>query len=145
MFDPARPMCTVLCFVLVVTFDCFCVSVRCGPISVTGGLHRGSNNVPNLHPNGPASSCVAEMIDGLALINTLFLNMVTLLPVLFNMMAKVGNLTLNNASVLVIMGITLSAMERLRSRVVVHRRGNFLRWCSRDILYSTTTLTSIKP
>lgn len=65
-----------------VFFTCFCDAVRCGPVRVTGGLHGGGNTVPNVHPNGPASSCVVEILVELALVNILVLSIITLLPVI---------------------------------------------------------------
>ncbi len=125
LFDIRKMFCTIVCFLLVVNFTCFCTAVRFGPIRVTGGLHGGNNTVPNVHPNRPAASFVSGVLSEVALLNTLFLDIITVLPVTINGVNNVG-VSLNNASMLVVINITLSAMHDLRSRVVVHRCGKFL-------------------
>lgn len=109
-------------------FTCFCASVRCGPIRVTGGLGTGGNAIPNVHPNTPATSCVEGVLSEVALVKTVFLTIVTVIPLVCNTTSKVKRVSVNNASVVVMINITLRAIGRLRSRVVVHRCGNFLSW-----------------
>lgn len=72
--------------------------------------------------------CVSGIVDHVALTNTLFLTFVTVLPGFVKGVANVRNMCFNNASLLVIINITLSAVERTRSLVMAEGCRNFVGW-----------------
>lgn len=129
MFSCASPVKVIVCDTLVVTFACFCTFVRIGPRRITRGLGGRNNCVPNVHPKGGARRCLAHILCHLALINTLFLAIVSVLPMFFVGVTKLPRSTrVKNADLLVIINITLRAVGRLRTRLIGHRCGNFVGW-----------------
>lgn len=113
---------------LVVIFACFCATVAVGPGRVTRSVGEGGNFVPKVGPNGGATRCVSTVVSHVALPNSVFLTLMTVVPTFTNVFKMGTRFTrfFNNASLLVLMNIMLSALRRMRDRLLVHRCSKLL-------------------
>lgn len=113
---------------LVVLFACFCATVAVGPARVSSSLGEGGKFVPNIGPKGDAGSCLSAVVSHVALPKTFFLTMITVVPTftqVTNMDVRFSRF-FNKASLLVLINIILSALRRMRDRLLVHRCSNLL-------------------
>lgn len=118
-FGPASLLCITICLLLVLFFDCFCSSLIVGPRSLSHGLGGVKTDVPNVHPNGTAASCVNHVLGQLAFLNTVFLNLITIIPDTMRDLAQMRAFhKFKTASLLVLMKITVSATGRVRACMV---------------------------
>lgn len=109
-------------------FACFCATVAVGPARVTRSVGEGGNFVPNVGPKGRATRCVSIVVSHVALPNSFFLTLITVVPTFTNVFNIGTRFTrfFNNASLLVLINIILSALRRMRDRLLVERCSNLL-------------------
>ncbi len=128
LISRADILCGIVFTVLVVTFACFCATVALGPARVTRSVGHGGNFVPNIGPKGTATRCVSRVVSHVALPNSLTLTLVTYVPTFTKLLGMGTRFTrfFKNASLLVLINIILSALRRVRDRLLVQRCSNLL-------------------
>lgn len=115
----------VLYLFLIIGFNYFYVAVQYNPIEIANNIKANNGAVPGIRPGKPTSTFIGKVINKITLIGALFLAVIAVAPIFFNMATQIP-VSLGGTSIIIIVGVALETMRQLESQLIMRHHKGFL-------------------
>jgi preprotein translocase subunit SecY len=116
----------VLEFVLVIFFSYFYTFVQVNPSQLADGMKKNGGFIPGIRPGKPTELFVTRVLNRITLAGSLFLALITALPVIF-MNASGLNLYFGGTGLIIVVGVALETMKQVESQLLQRHYKGFIR------------------
>jgi len=120
-----RPLGMVLYVLLIIGFTFFYTFVQYNPQQMAENMKKNGGYIPGIRPGKPTATYLARVITRLTLAGSIFLAVVSVMPVFFGAVAGLPrSVQLGGTSLLIVVGVALETMKQIESQLIKrHYRG----------------------
>jgi len=115
----------VLYVLLIIGFTFFYTFVQYNPQQMAENMKKNGGYIPGIRPGKPTATYLARVITRLTLAGSIFLAVVSVMPVFFGAVAGLPrSVQLGGTSLLIVVGVALETMKQIESQLIKrHYRG----------------------
>ncbi|OUN00419.1 MAG: preprotein translocase subunit SecY [Paenibacillaceae bacterium ZCTH02-B3] len=120
-----RPLGMVLYVLLIIGFTFFYTFVQYNPQQMAENMKKNGGYIPGIRPGKPTATYLTRVITRLTLAGSIFLAVVSVMPVFFSAVAGLPRtVALGGTSLLIVVGVALETMKQIESQLIKrHYRG----------------------
>jgi len=120
-----RPLGMVLYVLLIIGFTFFYTFVQYNPQQMAENMKKNGGYIPGIRPGKPTATYLTRVITRLTLAGSIFLAVVSVMPVFFGAVAGLPrSVQLGGTSLLIVVGVALETMKQIESQLIKrHYRG----------------------
>ncbi|NNV07033.1 preprotein translocase subunit SecY [Geobacillus sp. C56-T2] len=124
-FDYTHPVGMTLYVALIIAFTYFYAFVQVNPEQMADNLKKQGGYIPGIRPGKSTQEYVTKILYRLTLVGSIFLAVISILPVFFVNFANLPpSAQIGGTSLLIVVGVALETMKQLESQLVKrHYRG----------------------
>ena len=116
----------IIYFLLIIGFNYFYVSMQYNPIEIANNLRQNNGGIPGIRPGKPTSDFIQRVLSKITLIGAIFLGIIAIFPILFNLAIPKLNISMGGTSILIIVSVALETVRTLESQLMMRHHKGFL-------------------
>ena len=120
------PWYAIIYFLLIIGFNYFYVSMQYNPIEIANNLRQNNGGIPGIRPGKPTSDFIQRVLSKITLIGAIFLGIIAIFPILFNLAIPKLNISMGGTSILIIVSVALETVSTLESQLMMRHHKGFL-------------------
>ena len=120
------PWYAIIYFLLIIGFNYFYVSMQYNPIEIANNLRQNNGGIPGIRPGKPTSDFIQRVLSKITLIGAIFLGIIAIFPILFNLAIPKLNISMGGTSILIIVSVALETVRTLESQLMMRHHKGFL-------------------
>lgn len=120
------PWYAIIYFLLIIGFNYFYVSMQYNPIEIANNLRQNNGGIPGIRPGKPTSDFIQRVLSKITLIGAIFLGVIAIFPILFNLAIPKLNISMGGTSILIIVSVALETVRTLESQLMMRHHKGFL-------------------
>ena len=120
------PWYAIIYFLLIIGFNYFYVSMQYNPIEIANNLRQNNGGIPGIRPGKPTSDFIQRVLSKITLIGAIFLGIIAIFPILFNLAIPKLNISMGGTSILIIVSVALETVRTLESQQMMRHHKGFL-------------------
>ncbi|MCK9874860.1 preprotein translocase subunit SecY [Frankia sp. Ag45/Mut15] len=122
-----HPLYLVTYFALIIFFTYFYVAITFNPTEVADNMKKYGGFIPGLRPGNPTVEYLKHVLDRITLPGSLFLGVITVLPLALLNLTKDQPFPFAGTSVLIMVGVGLETVKQIESQLMLRNYEGFLR------------------
>jgi preprotein translocase subunit SecY len=128
VFDYTKPIGAVIYVALIIAFTYFYAFVQVNPEQMADNLKKQGGYIPGIRPGKSTQEYLTRVLYRLTFVGSIFLALVSILPVLFTKFAGLPPaVQIGGTSLLVMIGVALDTMKQLESQLVKRHYKGFIK------------------
>ncbi|WP_102349448.1 preprotein translocase subunit SecY [Bacillus sp. Marseille-P3661] len=128
VFNYAHPIGMAIYVVLIIAFTYFYTFVQVNPEQMAENLKKQGGYIPGIRPGKSTQEYLTRILYRLTLVGSLFLAVISVLPVFFINIANLPqSVQIGGTSLLIVVGVALETMKQLESQLVKRHYKGFLK------------------
>ncbi|MBS4175691.1 preprotein translocase subunit SecY [Bacillus sp. FJAT-49736] len=128
VFDYTKPVGAVIYVALIIAFTYFYAFVQVNPEQMADNLKKQGGYIPGIRPGKSTQEYLTRVLYRLTFVGSIFLAVVSILPVLFTDLAGLPPaVQIGGTSLLVMIGVALDTMKQLESQLVKRHYKGFIK------------------
>jgi preprotein translocase subunit SecY len=128
VFDYTKPIGAVIYVALIIAFTYFYAFVQVNPEQMADNLKKQGGYIPGIRPGKSTQEYLTRVLYRLTFVGSIFLAVVSILPVLFTKFAGLPPaVQIGGTSLLVMIGVALDTMKQLESQLVKRHYKGFIK------------------
>lgn len=120
-FDMTNSFYGLMYFVLIIAFNYFYVSIQYDPVEIANNLKQSGGTIPGVRPGLPTVTYIEKSMHRLTLIGAIFLGVIAVVPIVMNTIFSNAHFYLGGTSLLIIVGVAIETVKKMRSTQTVKR------------------------
>lgn len=125
-FSYNSPWYAVLYFLLIIGFNYFYVGMQYNPVEMANNLRQSNGGIPGIRPGKPTSDYIQRVLSKITLVGAVFLGVIAIFPIGFNMALPSLNIAMGGTSILIIVSVALETVRTLESQMMMRHHKGFL-------------------
>jgi preprotein translocase subunit SecY len=127
-FDYTKPVGMIIYAALIIAFTYFYTFVQVNPEQMAENLKKQGGYIPGIRPGKSTQEYVTKIIYRLTFVGSIFLAVVSVLPVFFIQFADLPpSAQIGGTSLLIVVGVALETMKQLESQLVKRHYKGFMK------------------
>jgi preprotein translocase subunit SecY len=127
-FDYTKPIGMIVYVALILAFSYFYTFVQVNPEQMAENLKKQGGYIPGIRPGRSTQEYITKILYRLTLVGSLFLALISVLPVFFINFAKLPpSAQIGGTSLLIVVGVALETMKQLESQLVKRHYKGFIK------------------
>ncbi|WP_261553491.1 preprotein translocase subunit SecY [Frankia tisae] len=122
-----HPLYLVTYFALIIAFTYFYVAITFNPTEVADNMKKYGGFIPGIRPGNPTAEYLKHVLDRITLPGSLFLGVITVLPLALLNLTKDQPFPFAGTSVLIMVGVGLETVKQIESQLMLRNYEGFLR------------------
>ncbi|ABD09986.1 protein translocase subunit secY/sec61 alpha [Frankia casuarinae] len=122
-----HPLYLVTYFALIIFFTYFYVAITFNPTEVADNMKKYGGFIPGIRPGNPTAEYLKHVLDRITLPGSLFLGVITVLPLALLNLTKDQPFPFAGTSVLIMVGVGLETVKQIESQLMLRNYEGFLR------------------
>jgi preprotein translocase subunit SecY len=122
-----NPVYLAVYFVLIIFFTYFYVAITFNPTEVSDNMKKYGGFIPGIRPGRPTAEYLDHVLSRITLPGSLFLGVITVLPLALLNMTKNQPFPFAGTSVLIMVGVGLETVKQIESQLMLRNYEGFLR------------------
>jgi preprotein translocase subunit SecY len=114
-------------FLFIIFFTYFYTAIQFNTTDVADNLKKNGGFIPTIRPGKPTSDYLGAVSERLTLVGSLFLGLLTVLPILIQQLTGVQNAAIGGTAILIVVGVAIDTMKQIESQAVVRKYQGFMR------------------
>jgi len=114
-------------FALIIFFTYFYVAITFNPTEVADNMKKYGGFIPGIRPGNPTAEYLKHVLDRITLPGSLFLGVITVLPLALLNLTKDQPFPFAGTSVLIMVGVGLETVKQIESQLMLRNYEGFLR------------------
>ncbi len=111
--------------VLIFAFAFFYSSIAFNPVDIAANMKKSGGFIPGIRPGKPTSDYLSKIATHVTLVGAIFLSIVALTPVLFQVVLNVP-IAFAGTSLLIVVGVALETVKGIESQTLMRSYKGFL-------------------
>lgn len=120
------PWYAIVYFLLIIGFNYFYVSMQYNPVEIANNLRQNNGGIPGIRPGKPTSDFIQRVLSKITLIGAIFLGVIAILPIIFNLAVPQLQISMGGTSILIIVSVALETVRTLESQLMMRHHKGFL-------------------
>ncbi|WP_243292403.1 preprotein translocase subunit SecY [Bacillus sp. FJAT-47783] len=126
-FDYTKPIGMIIYVALIIAFTYFYTFVQVNPEQMAENLKKQGGYIPGIRPGKNTQEYVTKIMYRLTFVGSIFLAVVSILPVFFIKFADLPqSVQIGGTSLLIVVGVALETMKQLESQLVKRHYKGFM-------------------
>ncbi|WP_243388408.1 preprotein translocase subunit SecY [Bacillus kexueae] len=127
-FDYTKPVGMIIYVALIIAFTYFYTFVQVNPEQMAENLKKQGGYIPGIRPGKNTQEYVTKIMYRLTFVGSIFLAVVSVLPVFFIKFADLPqSVQIGGTSLLIVVGVALETMKQLESQLVKRHYKGFMK------------------
>ncbi|RSK25566.1 preprotein translocase subunit SecY [Bacillus sp. HMF5848] len=127
-FDYSKPVGMIIYVALIIAFTYFYTFVQVNPEQMAENLKKQGGYIPGIRPGKNTQEYLTRILYRLTFIGSLFLAIISVLPVFFvNIAGLPPSAQIGGTSLLIVIGVALETMKQLESQLVKRHYKGFIK------------------
>ncbi len=127
-FDYTQPIGMLVYVALIIAFSYFYTFVQVNPEQMSENLKKQGGYIPGIRPGRSTQEYITKILYRLTLVGSLFLALISVLPVFFINFANLPqSAQIGGTSLLIVVGVALETMKQLESQLVKRHYKGFMK------------------
>jgi preprotein translocase subunit SecY len=127
-FDYTKPVGMIVYVALILAFSYFYTFVQVNPEQMAENLKKQGGYIPGIRPGRSTQEYITKILYRLTLVGSLFLALISVLPVFFINFANLPpSAQIGGTSLLIVVGVALETMKQLESQLVKRHYKGFIK------------------
>lgn len=127
-FDYSKPIGMIVYVALIIAFSYFYTFVQVNPEQMSENLKKQGGYIPGIRPGRSTQEYITKILYRLTLVGSLFLALISVLPVFFINFANLPqSAQIGGTSLLIVVGVALETMKQLESQLVKRHYKGFMK------------------
>jgi preprotein translocase subunit SecY len=127
-FDYTQPIGMLIYVALIIAFTYFYTFVQVNPEQMAENLKKQGGYVPGIRPGKNTQTYLTRVLYRLTLVGSLFLALISVLPVFFIELANLPqSVQIGGTGLLIVVGVALETMKQLESQLVKRHYKGFIK------------------
>ncbi|MEK5322832.1 preprotein translocase subunit SecY [Aeribacillus sp. FSL M8-0254] len=127
-FDYTQPIGMIIYVALIIAFTYFYTFVQVNPEQMAENLQKQGGYIPGIRPGKSTQEYVTKILYRLTFVGSIFLAVVSILPVFFIKFADLpSSAQIGGTSLLIVVGVALETMKQLESQLVKRHYKGFMK------------------
>jgi len=122
-----HPLYLVTYFALIMFFTYFYVAITFNPVEVSDNMKKYGGFIPGIRPGRPTAEYLDRVLSRITLPGSIFLGLITVLPLLLLGLTKGQQFPFAGTSVLIMVGVGLETVKQIESQLQQRNYEGFLR------------------
>jgi preprotein translocase subunit SecY len=122
-----HPLYLLVYFALIIFFTYFYVAITFNPVEVADNMKKYGGFIPGIRPGRPTSEYLDRVLSRITLPGSLFLGVITVLPLALLGLTKGQPFPFGGTAVLIIVGVGLETVKQIESQLMLRNYEGFLR------------------
>ena len=122
-----HPLYLLVYFALIIFFTYFYVAIIFNPVEVADNMKKYGGFIPGIRPGRPTSEYLDRVLSRITLPGSLFLGVITVLPLALLGLTKGQPFPFGGTAVLIIVGVGLETVKQIESQLMLRNYEGFLR------------------
>ena len=124
-FNYTHPFYGVLCFILIIAFNYFYISMQYNPLEIANNLRQSNGAIPGIRPGKPTEDYLKRVLSKITLVGAFFLGLIALFPIIFG--AATGlPVAMGGTSILIVVSVALETARTMESQMMMRHHKGFL-------------------
>jgi preprotein translocase subunit SecY len=124
-FD-SSPVYMVVYAILVIFFTFFYTIMVFNPVELANNVRKNGGFIPGIRPGKPTSDYIAKVLNRITWFGAFFLALVTILPILLQMLTGIRGMWFGGTSLLIMVSVALETMKQIESQLIMRHYKGFL-------------------
>jgi preprotein translocase subunit SecY len=112
---------------VIIFFTYFYTAITFNPTEIADNMKKNGGFIPGYRPGKPTADYLARISDRLTLIGSLFLAMLTLMPILLTSVVNSNVAYIGGTAMLIVVGVALDTMKQIEAQLVMRHYQGFMR------------------
>ncbi len=112
---------------LIVFFTYFYTAVTFNPTEIADNMKKNGGFVPGFRPGKPTADYLARISERITLVGSLFLAIISVLPVIIISTTGVTEAYLGSTTLLIVVGVAIETMKQIEAQLVMRHYQGFMR------------------
>jgi preprotein translocase subunit SecY len=122
-----HPLYLLIYFALIIFFTYFYVAITFNPVEVADNMKKYGGFIPGIRPGRPTSEYLDRVLSRITLPGSLFLGVITVLPLALLGLTKGQPFPFGGTAVLTLVGVGLETVKQIESQLMLRNYEGFLR------------------
>ncbi len=122
-----HPLYLITYFALIMFFTYFYVAITFNPVEVSDNMKKYGGFIPGIRPGRPTAEYLDRVLSRITLPGSIFLGLITVLPLLLLGLTKGQQFPFAGTSVLIMVGVGLETVKQIESQLQQRNYEGFLR------------------
>ena len=122
----SNPLYMLVLAVLVLFFTFFYTIMVFNPVELANNIRKNGGFIPGIRPGKPTSDYITKVLNRVTWFGAFFLALVTILPMLLEMITGVRNMWFGGTSLIIMVGVALDTMKQIESQLMMRHYKGFL-------------------
>jgi preprotein translocase subunit SecY len=122
-----HPLYLLIYFALIIFFTYFYVAITFNPVEVADNMKKYGGFIPGIRPGRPTSEYLDRVLSRITLPGSLFLGIITVLPLALLGLTKGQPFPFGGTAVLILVGVGLETVKQIESQLMLRNYEGFLR------------------
>jgi preprotein translocase subunit SecY len=122
-----HPLYLLIYFALIIFFTYFYVAITFNPVEVADNMKKYGGFIPGIRPGRPTSEYLDRVLSRITLPGSLFLGVITVLPLALLGLTKGQPFPFGGTAVLILVGVGLETVKQIESQLMLRNYEGFLR------------------
>lgn len=116
----------ILYALLIMFFTFFYSVIQFNPVEIANNMKKNGGFIPGIRPGKPTSDYIAKVLNRITWFGGLFLAVITVFPIIFNILFNVRNLWFGGTAVLILVGVALDTIKQMEAQMLMRHYKGFL-------------------
>jgi preprotein translocase subunit SecY len=126
-FNYQAPLGMVLYILLIIGFTYFYTFVQINPVQMADQMKKNGGYIPGIRPGKTTAVYITRVLTRLTLAGALFLAAVSILPILFTIVADLPqSIQIGGTALLIVVGVALETMKQIESQLIKRHYKGFI-------------------
>lgn len=127
-FDYSQPIGMIVYVALIIAFTYFYAFIQVNPEQMAENLKKQGSYIPGIRPGRNTQDYVTKVLYRLTFVGSIFLAIISILPVFFTTFAKLpASAQIGGTSLLIVVGVALETMKQLEAQLVKRHYKGFIK------------------
>jgi preprotein translocase subunit SecY len=122
----SNPLYMLILAVLVLFFTFFYTVMVFNPVELANNIRKNGGFIPGIRPGKPTSDYITKVLNRVTWFGAFFLALVTVLPMLLEMITGIRNMWFGGTSLIIMVGVALDTMKQIESQLMMRHYKGFL-------------------
>lgn len=122
----SNPLYMLVLAVLVLFFTFFYTVMVFNPVELANNIRKNGGFIPGIRPGKPTSDYITKVLNRVTWFGAFFLALVTILPMLLEMITGIKNMWFGGTSLIIMVGVALDTMKQIESQLMMRHYKGFL-------------------
>jgi preprotein translocase subunit SecY len=111
----------------IIFFTYFYTAITFNPTEIADNMKKNGGFIPGYRPGKPTADYLARISDRLTLVGSLFLALLTLMPILLTSVVNSNVAYIGGTAMLIVVGVALDTMKQIEAQLVMRHYQGFMR------------------